>query len=223
MSTGGAINERASRSKSSAQQVVLARGDTARESGVVSALAASRGGRAAAKSGKSKSELESEVSKLKEDIGELRKLLENEKRNCQRLLQDCSKLRAYLDQGRDRIKELETAGAAVAIGEAREHRTRSLEFDDNNRMVLGKATRDIVWRRHKITNRKSFDNGEIQRILHHELHDNFHSEESMAEHRDCLIRLVNQELSNKRTAVNKALLEAWKGKGSLYPWLLLYD
>jgi uncharacterized protein YoxC len=86
------------------------------------------------------------------------------------------------------------------------------DYSSSIRTYLGKFIRTELFKKHKVTNKQSFDDGEIQRLCHRQLGREYKSEEMLRAYKESLVKLVNYELGQRRSSVNAGLVKAWKGK-----------
>jgi hypothetical protein len=146
----------------------------------------------------------------------------NERKNRVNVQRDCDLVEVQLQALKERVLQstvLVTADGSSAsdltvqtFASRREVVAVAQDFTANQKCVIGRVIRERVFRKHKITTKKSFECGEIQKVCHSQLDASLQSEQMMAAHRDCLVKLVNLELTQKRNQVNKKLLKEWASK-----------
>ena len=132
---------------------------------------------------------------------------ENEKENVKKTLTKLAKTRQKLD-GLQKERSEEVSGLTTTTSEVA---AMSVDFSSDNKKLLGGIIRTLIFKKHKITTARSFENGEIQMTLHSHLGARYCTPEMLAAHRDSLVRLVNHELTQRRNHVNNMIMKEWNG------------
>ena len=163
---------------------------------------------------KSKTEI---LELLKEANKELKRATaekENERKNVQNTMTRLAETRQQLDglqkQMSEEVSVLTTATEVAAMSE---------DFSGENKKLLGGLVWTEIFKKHKITTPRSFENGEIQMTLQSHLGAAYCTAEMLAAHRDSLVRLVNHELTQRRNHVNNMIIKEWTGTSIAVPVL----
>jgi hypothetical protein len=69
-----------------------------------------------------------------------------------------------------------------------------------------------LFKKYKVTNKKSFESGEIQKHCHAQLGPLYLEDDEMFANKESFLKVVNYELGQKRNPVNKGSMDAWTGK-----------
>jgi hypothetical protein len=160
-----------------------------------------------------------ECEELRKTVKRVLSQVENEKGTVTKMQEQCAIAESQLAVLKEKVLQSSvgdgSAGSDLTIqtfATRKEVVAVAQDFNDDNKLVLGRVIRERVFRKHKITTKRSFENGEIQLMCHSQLGVAFLTEEMKAAHRENLVKLVNFELGQKRTKVNKKLLVEWAGK-----------
>jgi hypothetical protein len=126
--------------------------------------------------------------------------------NCRMLSSRVEALEKRLQEEASKIREMsEVTGDRQVVAAAN-------DYEDGKKIVLGKLIRDTIFSRHKVTTKRSYEDGEIQLICHTELGVSWLDDTVMAAYQVSLVRMVQTELAQRRNQVNLRLLEAWARK-----------
>ena len=158
------------------------------------------------------------ISEVRERHAKMRKIegqLENSKSMVNRMTADLEEMRQEVKK-LSRIIEDDNnaAGASTILTQQTGIVSLAQSFTGHARAQMGKLIRNKVFKKHKITNKRSFENGEIQRFCQGHLGKGYLAPDMMLAFRDSFIQIANYELGQKRSIVNAALLKKWKGKST---------
>jgi hypothetical protein len=149
-------------------------------------------------------------------LKELRKDNENEKMNVENLVRRYNEVREEAESLQKQVESAEETSGLTGNSAPREVTARELSYDKTTKKFLASVVREKIFKRHKMTTPRSFENGEIQRTLHKELGPGWMEEDVLAAYRNALVKLVNYELTQRRNHVQKTILKAWQGEYSYF-------
>jgi NAD+--asparagine ADP-ribosyltransferase len=150
-------------------------------------------------------------------IRKIESVLDDERKMVAKLLKELEKMRGDMEQLQEKVEVTNCASGSSTI---LSRGTSVLlpvtkEFSVNERNTLGRIVRGELFKKYKVTNKKSFESGEIQKHCHAQLGPSYLEDDEMFAYKESFVKLVNYELGQKRSLVNKRLLDAWTGK---YIW-----
>ena len=140
--------------------------------------------------------------RLKQATAEKENELENVNKTMTKLAETRQQLDSLQKQMSEEVSGLTTATEVAALSE---------DFSGDNKKLLCGLFRTVIFKKHKITTARSFENGEIQMTLQSHLGGAYTTAEMLAAHRDSLVRLVNHDLTQRRNHVNNMIMKEWTG------------
>jgi hypothetical protein len=140
-------------------------------------------------------------------------LLDNQELVVERLTKDVEMTREFAEELKRKLEDVNHSSGSSTIISRRTSIVSLVEvYSENQRSLLARAIRNDFFKKFKVTNKKSFESGEIQKLCHSVLGAEFVDPEMMCAYKDAFVKLVNYELGQKRSNVNTLLLKKWKGK-----------
>ncbi len=125
-------------------------------------------------------------------------------------------MKQVVDRLRERLEdENNVAGATTILTRETGLVSLAQSYSSTTKTFLGKLIRHQVFKKYKVTNKRTFESGEIQRMCHSQLGLAYMKPDVMLAYRDRFIKMVNYELGQKRNQVNEKLLKKWKGMSSV--------
>lgn len=141
--------------------------------------------------------------------------LKNEKKNVERLSAELERLRQCVEEMKEKENSDVRSNSFSAVSTISSSRCDVLalaeEYNAGQKVHLGKFIRHQIFKTDKVTNKRSFEDGSLQKMCHRMMGHRFESNEMLAAYKESFMKLVNSELGQKRSQVNQALLKRWKG------------
>lgn len=144
--------------------------------------------------------------------------LSNEKKIVERLVGELEDMRTQMEKMKQSIAasadHSSSRSSATTVSSLNEPSIIVLakEYTAGQKAHLGKMIRHEVFKKHKVTNKQSFESGDIQKQCHAKLGNMYKTQEMILAYKEAFMKIVNLELGQKRSQVNAVLLKKWKGK-----------
>ena len=157
-----------------------------------------------------------EVRKDRKRMKELEEKYDNVRLTRLKVTGDLEKMTAKAEYFQKKIEEtnVSSGSSTIASRVSDVQVFAKKEYTPGQRIHLGKYIRNEIFKKWKVTNRKSFDDGVIMSQCHRFLGHDMEKEENSIAYLDCFIKFVNTELGQKRSQVNGSLLRKWRGKNT---------
>jgi hypothetical protein len=140
--------------------------------------------------------------------------LDNQRKNEKNLLERLEKALTQVDSLQSKLVEANVSSGASTVASTLTDMVveSKKEYTSGQRIHLGKYIRTEVFKKWKVTNKKSFEDNTLILQCHKVLGHGMEKDDNVNAYKDGFIKFVNTELGQKRSQVNGVLLKRWKGK-----------